>query len=377
MLNKILIVGCGLYGAVCGRLLSNARCEVVMIDKSPHIGGACYDYDYNGVTIQKYGIHVFHTFNKEVWDFVNKYSAFRPYELKVIGKDENNDIYSLPFNMYTFQKLFKTDRPEDAFKKIEEEKNKTHGGGFSGKARQLVGDTIYEKLIKVYTEKQWGDSADNLPVSIIKRLPVRFSYDNRYFSDYWQGLPINGYTELISNIINGRNGEKPIEYHLGKDFLKDKDYYCKSYDIIIYCGSVDELLDYSFGELEWRSLMFKDETYLYNGHNGQGCPLLNDFSTKHQYTRSIDHIFLNATQPNVETIVTYEYPQKWKRGLERYYPIENDRNNILYERYCSLLSEKHPNIHLGGRIGLFRYMNMDDTIFSAMNYCKTLTKICI
>lgn len=367
--RKILIVGAGFYGAVCARLLCNAGYDVHVIDKREHVGGVCHTPDYNGVTIHKYGIHVFHTSDKEVWDFVNKYGSFRQYELKVVGTD-GEQMYAMPFNMFLTQQIYGVSTPEEAYKAIEADKPATNEDTFENKVQRMIGKKMYERVVKVYTEKQWGASVSELSPDIVGRLPIRFSYDNRYFSDRYQGLPENGYTTLIQNILTGTKGEKAVPCLLCEDFLQDKERYLREYDIIVYCGSVDELLDYRLGVLDWRSLRFEETKYQYNGHNGQGCPLLNNFRKEDAYTRTIDHIHLNALQPHVETILTYEYPQKWEIGKERYYPIDNKENSLLYDEYCSLLHKEYPQIVLGGRVGLYRYMDMDDTIRAAIDFCN-------
>jgi UDP-galactopyranose mutase len=375
---KILIVGAGFYGAVCARLLRNTGCNVHVIDKKEHVGGTCYTFDYNGIAIHKYGIHVFHTSDKEVWDFVNRYGDFRQYELKVVGTD-GKQMYTMPFNMFLMQQIYGTNSPEEAYKAIECDKPDTVEDTFENKVQRMVGKTMYERVVKTYTEKQWGTSVLELSPDIIGRLPIRFSYDNRYFNDRYQGLPECGYTKLIENILTGIDGEEKVPCSLGEDFLQERDRYLKEYDTVIYCGSVDELLDYRLGVLDWRSLRFEERKYLYNGHNGQGCPLLNNFRKEDAYTRTIDHIHLGAEQPHTETIMTYEYPQKWEVGKERYYPISNEENRRLYDEYCSLLHSEYPNIELGGRIGLYRYMDMDDTVRAAMDFCKKIKneKLCI
>lgn len=374
MQNKILIVGSGLYGVTCARLLSNMGYDVLVIDKKNHIGGTCYTYKFNGITIHKYGIHVFHTSNKKVWDFVNHYCNFWQYELKVVGTDGNN-IYPLPINMFLLQKIYNKITPEQIYQEIENDKPSFKEESFENKVQHMIGKKVYETIIKNYSEKQWGKSVKELPTNIIQRLPIRFSYDNRYFNDTWQGLPEGGYSVLIKNILKGvGKEEKEIQYKLGLNFLENKEYWINNFDHIIYCGSVDELLDYQLGELEWRSLFFKNKFYTFNGHNGQGCPLLNNFNKEDKYTRTIDHIYLNKNQPYVKTILTYEFPQRWDKNKERYYPIDNIENISLYKQYCNLLDKVYPKISLGGRIGLYKYMNMDDTILQAMKYVEQFKK---
>lgn len=372
-----IIVGCGLYGVTCARQLTNKGYSCLVIDKNNYLGGMCHTYKYNNIDIHENGIHIFHTSDEDVWKFVTKYSHFKYIELKVCTTDGEN-VYSLPFNMYTFSKFLGLNTPEEVHEYLSQDKI-DNPQNLEEQAINTVGEKMYNKFIKPYTEKQWGVKCTELPKSIIERLPIRYSYDNNYFKDKYQGIPENGYTELVEHIINGINADgKPfegnIDYILNIDFLEDKEKWINMADNIIYCGAVDELLDYELGELPWRSLKFEHTIYNYNGHNGQGCPLLNNINPNTSYTRSIDHVQINpdtARDHRGDTILTYEYPQKWDRTKERYYPMQNEE---LCSKYINLLQQKYPSITLGGRIGLYKYMDMDDTIKQAIEYCCTKNK---
>jgi len=371
-----LIVGAGLYGLTCARLLTNKGFSCLVIDRRSHVGGTCYTRKFGGIDIHEYGPHIFHTSDEDVWEFVGKYSKFRQFELKVCATD-GEKVYSLPFNMFTFSEINGQTDPSEVFDSLNIQEQEVKN--LEEQAIRFVGRDVYEKLIKGYTEKQWGKACKDLPSSIIKRLPVRYSYDNNYFNDKYQGLPENGYTELANNIIRGKNSngkffEGPIEVILNTNFLDNKEEWLKKADNIIYCGSVDELLDYKLGKLSWRSLRWEHKTYTYNGHNGQGCPILNNTDSNTPYTRTIDHLYFDRDKVLTycgETIQTNEYPDKWEEGKERFYP---NGSESLYDEYVGLLKESYPSIQLGGRIGLYRYMDMDDTIKAAFEFCSDKRK---
>lgn len=378
MLEKYdyVIVGAGLYGAVSARLLQNNGFSCLIIDKRPTIGGNCYTREYNGITIHEYGAHIFHTSNEKVWEFVNKYSRFNQFELKVKATDGEN-VYTLPFNMATFNEILGVKSTEEAYIMLNGSDN-DDSRNLEEYAIKTVGNEVYSKLIKPYTEKQWGCKCSELSRDIIKRLPLRYSYDDNYFNDKYQGLPEKGYTKLIENIINGMNCdgeyfEASIDLLLNTEFDADKWKDSK----VIYCGSVDELLGYELGELEYNSLRFEHTIYSYNGHNGQGCPLMNNVNPNVPYTRTVDHIYFDKNKVNDykgDTILTYEYPIKWEIGKERYYPINNERNSELYSQYIVLLNEKYPNITLGGRMGLYKYLDMDKAIGLAIDTYEKFSK---
>lgn len=367
MNNKVdfLIVGAGLYGATIARQLTDSGYKCLIIDRRKHIAGNVYtERSVHGYDIHKYGAHIMHTSNDRVIEFINRYSKWDTYNHNVIAKDEFGDIYHLPFNMNTFYDVFKVSDINDAQRIIKYEIKKygvDNPTNLEEQAINMVGKTIYEKLIKDYTEKQWNKKCVELAPDIIKRLPLRYSWNNNYFNDKFQGIPVDGYTKFVHNIIDN------IECKLGVDFAyndwKDK----VNYDII-YCGAVDELCDYCFGELEWRSLFFVDKSYVYNGHNGQGTSVINNVS-KGGPTRTIEHMWFmpDVVKPNIESIITYEYPDNWSKGKERYYPINNAKNNELYRKYLKYIMTNMPKIVVGGRLGKYRYFDMDDVILEALN----------
>lgn len=374
---KYLVVGAGIYGCTIARLLKNSGNNVTIIDRRSHIGGNCYDVpsisnDFY-MTVHKYGPHIFHTSNQKVKSFITKYANFNNYKHNVIAKNCGK-LYHLPFNMTTFYEVFNTDNILDIKKRIS---NEVSYSGLSGKepknleekAIQLVGTTIYELLIKNYTEKQWGRKCTELSTEIISRIPMRWYYDNNYFYDSFQGIPVGGYTQMIQRIINGIENEFSITCLLGIDLLKDMSI-IRNYDKIIYCGAVDELLNYQFGELEWRSLSFENISYKFSYESSEGIAQTN-LTGNQDGTRIIDHIYFTPESleafMGVEVTKTLEVPQKWTKGKERYYTINNEKNEKLYTKYVNYLKEKYPNIILGGRLGKYKYLDMDDAILAAIN----------
>ena len=386
-----LIVGAGLFGATCARILTDAGYNCLVIDKRDHIGGLCYTEKHESglYDIHKYGPHIFHTSYYDVAQFITNYTKFNSYRHEIMACDGEH-IYNLPFNMNTFNQLFGVIKPNEAKKIIDKEIKEAKllfgdTDNLEAVAQILVGKTIFEKLIKEYTEKQWNRKCYELPGDIIKRLPIRYSFNNDYYNDIFCGIPKNGYTEAIHNILNGKAFDNKlhnkISYMCGIDFLQDKERWISLTKYgIIYCGSVDELLDYELGDLDWRSLEFKEFSYEYNGYNGQGCSSVNYVTKKYPYTRCIEHMYFNEEKwapviksiNSFESICTEEYPKDYKRGDERYYPINDDKNNNLYESYKKLLLERYPNIVLGGRLGLYKYLDMDDTIKEAIIISNTL-----
>ena len=376
-----LIVGSGLYGATMARLLWEAGYNCLILDQRPHIAGNIYSEQINGYDKHMYGPHIFHTSLKCVIDFVNKYSKWCEYQQNTLATD-GEKLYHLPFNMNTFYDVFGCTKIEEAKeiidKEIQEYKEQKQKEIKSGVTpiynleewcMLSVGKTIYEKLIKPYTEKQWNKKCTELPQEIIKRLPLRFSFNNNYFNDTFQGIPEEGYTKFVENIIGN------IPYLCDVKFeAQDYEYWSNQVKYnIIYCGAVDELLNYELGELEWRSLRFEDKIYKYNGYNGQGCAILNDVSTN-PWTRTIEHMWFKQPLVDYESIITTEYPDDWERGKERYYPINNEKNNNKYQEYVELLEKRMPLIILGGRLGKYRYFDMDDTIYEAMEDANTIIK---
>ena len=357
-----LIVGSGLYGAICAYELNKKGYKVLVIDKRDHIGGNIYTENIEGINVHKYGAHIFHTSNKEVWNYINNFAEFNNYINSPIAvyKDE---IYNLPFNMNTFTKLWGVLTPDEAKAKIEEEKAQYHieePKNLEEQAINLVGPTIYEKLVKGYTAKQWGRPCTELPSFIIKRLPVRFTYDNNYFNDRFQGIPMGGYTKIIEKMLEG------IEVRLNTDFLTNRhlEKECKN---IIYTGPIYQYFDYKFGELEYRSVRF--ETEIIDKVNYQGNAVVNYTEYEVPYTRIIEHKHFEFDVTSPKTIISREYSSTWKKGDEPYYPVNNERNNALYEKYKEEAS-KLNNVYFGGRLGQYKYYDMDKVIIEALNFLK-------
>ena len=362
-----LIVGAGIYGATIAHQLKKAGKKVLVIDKRDHVGGNIYTKEIEGINVHMYGAHIFHTSNEEVWNFLNQFTTFNDFINSPLA-NYKGEIYHLPFNMYTFKEIWNDIKTvEDAKKHIEEEKEKYYVStpkNLQEQAINLVGKTIYDKLIKEYTEKQWGRECSLLPPEIIKRLPVRFTFDNNYFSDKYQGIPKNGYTKMIENMLDG------IDVNLNVDFLKSKKQYFSIAKIIIFTGSIDSYFDYKFGALEYRSLEFKHK--LLNTNNYQNNAVINFTSNDVPYTRIIEHKHF-ANNESEKTIITFEYPKEWKLGLEAYYPINDEKNTKLYEKYLTL-AKKQTNIIFAGRLGMYKYFDMDDAVESALNLASELIK---
>lgn len=357
-----LIVGAGLFGSTFAFEVSQAGKKCLVIDKRDHIGGNIYCKNIEGINVHQYGAHIFHTSNKEVWEFVNKFIEFNRYTNSPIA-NYKGEIYNLPFNMNTFNKLWGVKTPKEAKLKIEEEKLRSgivNPKNLEEQAISLVGIDIYEKLIKGYTEKQWGRSATELPSFIIKRLPVRFSYDNNYFNDKYQGIPEGGYNMIIEKMLSG------AEVKLSVDFFKEREKLEALADKIVFTGMIDEFYDYKFGTLEYRSLKFEHE--ILDEENYQGVAVVNYTEREIPYTRVIEHKhFEYGTQS--KTVITKEYPKDWRKGDEPYYPINNDKNNELYEKYKELaLQEK--NIIFGGRLANYKYYDMHQVIEIALEILK-------
>ncbi|MDY3959850.1 UDP-galactopyranose mutase [Romboutsia timonensis] len=357
-----LIVGTGLYGAIFAHEATKRGKKCLVIDKRDHIGGNIYCEDVDGINVHKYGAHIFHTSNKEVWDYINQFAEFNNFVNSPVAvyKDE---LYNLPFNMNTFNKLWGVITPEQAKTKIQEqidELNIEEITNLEDQALSLVGTDVYEKLIKGYTEKQWGRDAKELPSFIIKRLPLRFTYDNNYFNDKYQGIPVGGYTKIIEKLLDG------IEVKLNTDFFKEYRDFEKIADKLVFTGMIDEYFDYKLGVLEYRSLRFEHEKK--DCVNYQGSAVVNYTEKDVPYTRIIEHKhFEFGTQDS--TVITREYPKDWSKGDEPYYPINNERNNDLFEKYKELASN-HENIVFGGRLGNYKYYDMDKVIESVLDVVK-------
>ena len=353
-----LIVGSGLFGATFAYRANKLGKKVLVIDKRNHVGGNVYTEKIEGINVHKYGAHIFHTNYKDVWDFVNSFVEFNRFTNSPMARI-GNEIYNLPFNMNTFSQIWNdVFTPKDALKHINEERQemeKREPENLEEQAIGLVGRTIYEKLIKGYTEKQWNRECKDLPPFIIKRLPVRLIYDNNYFSDKYQGIPIGGYTNLINKMLEG------IEVRLNEDFLYKKDYYRSIANKIVFTGCIDEYFDHSLGHLEYRSLKFVNK--IFNTNNFQGNAVINYTGHEVEYTRVIEHKHFEFGNQE-KTVVTYEYPCDYKEGLEKYYTVNDNKNNLLAERYRNL-AKKEKNVIFGGRLAEYKYYDMDDVIKKA------------
>ena len=353
-----LIVGAGLFGAVFAQEAKKAGKKCLVIDKRNHIAGNIYTKEVEGIQVHEYGAHIFHTSNKEVWNYVNQFAEFNRYTNSPVA-NYKGEIYNMPFNMNTFNKLWGVVTPKEAQEKIEAQKREysvENPKNLEEQAINLVGPDVYTKLVKGYTEKQWGKRATELPAFIIKRLPVRFTYDNNYFNDNYQGIPMGGYTEMIAKMLEG------TEVQLETNFLEQKEEYLGLAEKIVYTGMIDEYFDYCYGELEYRSLHF--ETEVLEEENYQGNAVVNYTEYEVPYTRIIEHKhFEYGTQP--KTVITKEYPKTWAKGDEPYYPMNDEKNIELYEKY-SQLAQKEGNVIFGGRLGQYKYYDMDDTVEAAL-----------
>jgi len=353
-----LIVGAGLFGSIFAYEANKKGKKCLIIDKRNHIAGNVYCKEVEKIKVHEYGAHIFHTNNKKVWDYINSFAEFNRYTNSPVAiyKDE---LYNLPFNMNTFNKLWGVKTPNEAKAKIADqiaENSITEPKNLEEQAIKLVGKDIYEKLVKGYTEKQWGTRATELPAFIIKRLPVRFTYDNNYFNDKYQGIPIGGYTEIIKKMLDG------IQVRLNTDFFKNREELENLANKIVFTGMIDEFYDYKFGTLEYRSLRFEHE--ILDEENHQGNAVVNYTEYKVPYTRIIEHKhFEFGTQ--LKTVITREYPAKWNKGDEPYYPINNERNNNVYNMYKEL-ADKETNVIFGGRLAEYKYYDMHNIIEQAL-----------
>ena len=356
-----LVVGAGLFGATFAYEAAQRGKKVKVIEKRDHIAGNIYTKQENGINVHQFGAHIFHPSDKAIWDYVNQFAEFNRYTNSPIA-NYNGEIYNLPFNMNTFNKLWNVEKPEEA-KAIIEEQRKVLGDkepeNLEEQAISLIGTDIYEKLIKGYTEKQWGQKATDLPAFIIKRLPVRYTYDNNYFNDKYQGIPEGGYTQIIEKMLDS----DLIDVELNVDFFEKKDEYLAEYPKVIFTGMIDQFFNYELGELAYRSLAFETEV-LEGVENYQGNAVVNYTDAETPFTRIIEHKhFEYGTQK--DTIITKEYPKDWKRGDEPYYPVNNSVNNKLYKAYKTK-SEEVPNVVFGGRLGQYRYYDMHQVIHAAL-----------
>ena len=357
-----LIVGAGLYGATVAQCLREKGKSALVIDKRDAIGGNVYTQEIEGIQVHKYGAHIFHTNNKAVWDYVNRFAEFNRYTNSPVA-NYHGELYSLPFNMYTFNKLWGVVTPKEAEEKIREQREAagiTEPKNLEEQAISLVGTDVYEKLVKGYTEKQWGRPCRELPAFIIRRLPVRFTFDNNYFNARFQGIPIGGYTAMVEKMLSG------TEIRLGVDYLADKAAWDAVADQVVYTGPIDRYFNYCFGPLEYRSVRF--ETEVLKTPNFQGNAVVNYTDRETPYTRIIEHKhFEFGTQP--KTVISREYSSEWKVGDEPYYPVNDEKNRSLYEKYRAL-AEKEAHVVFGGRLGEYKYYDMDAVIERALNFAR-------
>lgn len=361
-----IIVGSGLFGATFANLAKKDGKKVLVLEKRSNVAGNIYTEEVEGIQVHRYGAHIFHTDYKEVWEYVNSFVEFNRYTNSPVARI-GNEIYNMPFNMNTFAKIWNdVFTPEDALRHIEEEKKEMEGKepqNLEEQAISLVGRTIYEKLVKGYTEKQWNRSCTELPAFIIKRLPVRLTYDNNYFNDRYQGIPIGGYTKMVEKMLEG------IEVKLETNYFDNADYYKSIANKIVYTGPIDEYFNYSLGELEWRSLRF--ETKILDKVNYQGNAVVNYTGHEVDYTRVIEHKHFEFDTTSPKTVVTYEYPTDYVKGMEKYYTVNDNKNNELADKYREL-SSKEENVIFGGRLAEYKYYDMDDVIKSAFDCYKNI-----
>ncbi len=362
-----LVVGAGLYGAIFAREAVDKGKKVLVIDKRPNVGGNIYTEKIEGINVHKYGAHIFHTNNREVWDYVNRYAEFNRFTNSPVA-NYKGEIYSLPFNMYTFNKMWDVATPEEAEAIIAKQREEIdhEPTNLEEQAISLVGRDIYEKLIKGYTEKQWGRDCKDLPAFIIKRLPVRLTYDNNYFNAKYQGIPIGGYTRMIENILKG------IEVETEVDFLENREHDSSIAENIVYTGAIDAYFDYKLGTLEYRSVRFENETY--DKPSFQGNAAVNYTDRETPWTRIIEHKWFEFGKDEEgndlpKTIISREFSSEWKPGDEPYYPVNDEKNSSLYGEYKKL-ADAEEKVIFGGRLGEYKYYDMDTTIESVLAKCK-------
>lgn len=363
-----LIVGAGLFGAVFARQAADAGKKVLVIDKRPNIAGNVYTEDIEKIHVHKYGAHIFHTNNKKVWDYVTKFAEFNRFTNSPVA-NYKGELYSLPFNMYTFNKMWNVVTPQEAAAKIEEQRKEagiTEPKNLEEQAISLVGKDIYEKLIKGYTEKQWGRDCKDLPSFIIKRLPVRLTFDNNYFNALYQGIPVGGYTKMVANMLDG------IEVRLNTDYLADKAKLDELAEKVVYTGAIDAYFDYKLGALEYRSVRF--DTEVLDTPNFQGNAAVNYTDRETPWTRIIEHKWFEFGKDDQgndipKTVISREYSSEWKVGDEPYYPVNDEKNGKLYQEYKKL-AEDEKKVIFGGRLGEYKYYDMDAVIASALGLCE-------
>ena len=361
-----LIVGAGLAGATFARTMTDKGYSCMVLDKRVHIGGNIYSSKLEGIEVHQYGPHIFHTDNERVWKFINRFTEFNHFVYSPVA-NFHGKLYNLPFNMNTFYQLWGTKTPAEAQRIINEQITGfriTEPTNLEEQALKLVGKDIYEKLVKGYTEKQWGTDCKELPAFIIRRLPIRFTYDNNYFNHPHQGIPKNGYTAMVEQMLSG------IEVQLGVDFLKHRETYEKQANCVVFTGPIDAYYDYCYGTLEYRRLHFETEVLSVGNYQGVAGMNFTDIATP--YTRIVEHKHFLFGEGNPDrTVITREYPALWKQGKEPYYPINNDKNNALYEQYRKR-SEQEKKVIFAGRLGQYQYFDMDKVIESVLKLTDTL-----
>lgn len=369
-----LVIGAGLYGSIFAHEAAKKGNRVLVVEKRPNIGGNVFTENVEGINVHKYGAHIFHTNNKKVWEYITKFAEFNRFTNSPVA-NYKGELYSLPFNMYTFNKMWGVVTPEEAKAKIEEQKKEsgiTEPKNLEEQAISLVGKDIYEKLVKGYTEKQWGRDCKDLPAFIIKRLPVRLTFDNNYFNALYQGIPVGGYTKMVKNILDDTNLERSIEVKLNTDYLNNKNELDNSADTVVYTGPIDAYFNYCLGTLEYRSVRFENE--LLDMPNFQGNAAVNYTDRETPWTRIIEHKWFEFGKDESgnelpKTVISREYSSEWKLGDEPYYPVNNERNSELYQQYKEL-TEKENNVIFGGRLGEYKYYDMDQVIAAVLSKCE-------
>ncbi len=359
-----LIVGAGLFGSIFAHEMTKKGKKVLVIEKRNHIGGNVFTELKENINVHKYGAHIFHTDNKEVWEYINQFADFNRYTNSPVA-NYKGELYNLPFNMNTFYQMWGVKTPEEAKAKINEQKAESkieNPKNLEEQAISLIGKDIYKKLVKGYTEKQWGKKCEELPSFIIKRLPVRYTFDNNYFNDLYQGIPIGGYTLIIEKMLEG------IEVKLNTDFFDEKDKWLNIANKIIFTGMIDQYYDYCYGELEYRGLNFEFETL--DVENYQGNAVINYTDAETPFTRIIEHKHFENSD-SLKTIITREYPKKWKKSEEAYYPLNDEKNSELYNKYVEL-SKKEDKVVFGGRLGMYKYFDMWQVIDEALKLVRSI-----
>ncbi|AIG65802.1 UDP-galactopyranose mutase [Weissella tructae] len=366
-----LVVGAGPFGAIFAYEAAKQNKRVLVIDKRSHVGGNLYTHTEHGVTVHDYGAHIFHTDNKQVWDYIRQFANFNGYQNQVMA-NYKGEMYNLPFNMNTFYEMWGTKTPAEAQAKINEQREAALGAlgdreprNLEEQAISLIGTDIYEKLIKGYTEKQWGRKATELPAFIIKRLPVRFIYDNNYFNHRYQGIPVGGYTQIFDQLLD----HPLIDVQVDTDFFENQEAYLAEFPRIVYTGMIDQFFNYEFGELEYRSLEFKTEVHEVD--NVQGNAVINYTDAETPYTRIMEWKHFDGLADDGYSVITREYPKAWNRAEEAYYPVNDDRNMGVYKQYAQAARQLSDQVIFGGRLGQYRYYDMDQVIHAALTTVRT------